>query len=145
MRNGDLKLPSAEEPGNSQMVLMDSNSLIILRGSFAVPLNSYNSGVFWFGYWFVFETVVLCVIQCSLELMTFLLQPPTCWDYRYVPPVPVITLTLGKIHKLLFSVGTFEGKTISKQREEQEQQVSLSGLITNQDLQLKSVLSLFRV
>jgi hypothetical protein len=29
-----------------------------------------------------------CIAQASLELQTFLPQPPKCWDYRHVPPHP---------------------------------------------------------
>lgn len=34
---------------------------------------------------FVFKTGVTYVAQAGLELLTLLVQPPDCWDYRCVP------------------------------------------------------------
>lgn len=34
---------------------------------------------------FCFKTGVTYVAQAGLELLTLLVQPPDCWDYRCVP------------------------------------------------------------
>jgi hypothetical protein len=37
-----------------------------------------------------FETRSHFVAEDGFELMLFLLQPPQCWDYRYVPSCPAL-------------------------------------------------------
>jgi hypothetical protein len=41
---------------------------------------------------YIFETGSHDVVQAGLELTIFLLQPPECWDYRYVPPCLALSI-----------------------------------------------------
>jgi hypothetical protein len=44
---------------------------------------------------FIFFEIGSCyAAQANLELMTFLSQPPECWDYRLEPPLPDIQMGL---------------------------------------------------